>query len=79
MHQTIEIDLMKTQPRAFRTSDWAEGSPSNRTMTLSTQQEWFIHNAVNVFEWPGLEPNKIFLEKPENVRLPPPNLTKLQR
>ncbi len=37
MHQNIEIALMKPQSRAFRTSDWAEGSPSNMTMTLSTQ------------------------------------------
>ncbi len=43
--------LMKTQSRAFWTLDWAEGSPSNRTMTLSTQQEWFIHNAVNVLSY----------------------------
>jgi len=26
---------------------------------------------------PGIEPNKIFVEKPENVRLPPSNLTEL--
>ncbi len=42
----------------------AEGSPSNRTMTLSTQQEWIIDNSVNVFEWPsqslGLKPIKYF-------------------
>ncbi len=75
MHQNIE---MKTQSRAFRTSDWAEGSPSNRTMNLNTQQEWLIDNSVNVLEWPNhslsLTPIK-FLEKPENVRLPPSNLT----
>jgi hypothetical protein len=29
--------LMKTCSRALRTSDWSEGSPSNRTTTLSTQ------------------------------------------
>ncbi len=80
MHQNIEIALMKTQSRAFRTSDLAEGLPSNRTLTLSTQQEWLIHNAVNVFEpQAGLETNQIFLEKPENVRLPPSNLTELER
>ncbi len=41
----------------------AEGSPSNRTMDLNTQQEWLIHNAVNVLEWPshmGLNPIKYF-------------------
>ncbi len=44
---------MKTQSRAFRTSDWAEGSPFNRTMILKTQQEWVIDNSVNVLEWPS--------------------------
>ncbi len=28
---------------------------------------------------PELEPSKIFLEKPENVRMPPYNLTELER
>ncbi len=75
---------MKTQSRAFRTSDWAEGSSSNSAMTPSTQQEWLIDNSVNVFEWPSqslgcLEPNQIILEKPENVCLPPSNLTELER
>ncbi len=28
----------------------AEGSPSNKTMTLNTQQEWLIGNSVNVLE-----------------------------
>ncbi len=28
---------------------------------------------------PGIEPNQIFLEKPENVCLPPSNLTELER
>ncbi len=45
--------LMKTKSRAFRTSDWAEGSTSKRTMTLSTQQQWLIDNSVNVLEWPS--------------------------
>ncbi len=53
-----------TQSRAFRTSDWAENSPSNRTMNLNTQQERLIDNSVNVFEWPrqslGLNPIEYF-------------------
>ncbi len=64
MHQNIEIALMKTQSRAFRTSDWAEGSPSNRTMDLNTQQKWLKGNSVNVLEWPShrlvLNPVKYF-------------------
>ncbi len=42
MHQNTEIALMKTQSRAFRTSDWAGRFTFNRTMTLSTRQEWII-------------------------------------
>jgi len=53
MHQNNKIALMKTQSREFRTSDWAEVLPSNRTMDLNTQEEWLIHNAVNFFEWPS--------------------------
>ncbi len=64
VHQNIEIVFMKTQSRAFRSSEWAEASPSNRTMTLNTQQEWLIDNSVNVLEWPshslGLNPIKYF-------------------
>ncbi len=67
--KNIEIALMKTQSRAFRTSDWAEGLPSNRTVTLSTQQEWLIDNSVNVLEWPshtlGLNPIKYFWRNTE--------------
>ncbi len=46
---------MKTQSRAFRTSDWAECSPSNRTMDLNTQQEWLIDNPWVVQPQPELE------------------------
>ncbi len=75
--------LMKTQSRAFRASNWAEGLPSNRTMTLNTQQEW-LKGQLCKCPWvaqpqPGLEPNQIFLEKHENVHLPPSNLTELER
>ncbi len=37
MQLNTEISLMKTWFRAFRTSDWAESSPSNMTITLRTQ------------------------------------------
>ena len=53
--KSTEISLMKTWSRALRTSEWSEGSPSNRTMTLSTQcsvhctvrtmQEWLRDNS----------------------------------
>ena len=32
----VQRSLMKICSRALRTSDWGEGSPSNRAMTLST-------------------------------------------
>ncbi len=70
---------MKTQSRAFRTSDWAEGLPSNRTVTLSTQQEWTYRQLCEC-PWvaqpqPGLECNQTFLEK---LEMPPSNLTELE-
>ena len=37
MEQRTEIYLIKTWPRVLRTSDLAEGTPSNRTIILSTQ------------------------------------------
>ncbi len=37
MQLNTEIALMKTWFRALRTSDWAESSPSNMTITLRTQ------------------------------------------
>ncbi len=37
MGQSTEISSMKTCSTELRTSDWAEDSPSNMTMTLSTQ------------------------------------------
>ncbi len=37
MQLNTEISLMKTWFRALRTSDWAESSPSNMTITLRTQ------------------------------------------
>ena len=45
---------MKTWFRVLRTSDWAEGSPSNRTMhTAKTTQAWLRDSSVNVLEWPS--------------------------
>ena len=33
----MQISLLKTWSRALKTLDWADDSPSNRTVTLSTQ------------------------------------------
>ncbi len=83
MHQIIEIALMRTQSRAFRTSDWAEGSPSNRTVTLNTQQTWLIDNSVNVLEWPshslGLNPTKYFWRNMKMWICPHPTCQSLRR
>jgi hypothetical protein len=35
----VKRSLMKTCSRALRTSDWGESSPSNRSTTLSTQED----------------------------------------
>ncbi len=46
----------------------------------STLQEWLLDNCkCPSVAQPGIEPNQIFLEKPENVCLPPSNLTELER
>ena len=47
---------MTTCSKALRTSDWGEGSPSNRTMTLSTQPRqcrsgFGTSDLINVLEW----------------------------
>jgi hypothetical protein len=51
--------LMKTHAKAIRTSDWAKGSPSNRTRALSTQptQEWLREMSLNILDWPNLSPD----------------------
>ncbi len=83
MHQNIERALMKTQSRAFRTSNWAEGSPSNWTMTPNHTAR-VAYRQLCECPWvaqpqPGLEYNQIFLEKPENVHLPHPTWQSLRR
>ena len=69
----VQRSLMKTCSRALRTSDWGEGSSSNRTTTLSTQQDnaGVASEQVSECNWlalaePGLEPHQRFLERPEN-------------
>ncbi len=61
----------------------AGGSPSNRTMTLITQQEWLIDNAVNVLEWPshslGLNPIKYFWRNLKMCVCPHPTWQSLRR
>ena len=59
----VQRSLMKTCSRALMTSDWGEGSPSNRTKTLSTAktaQEWLWDKSLNYLEWltqsPDLNP-----------------------
>ena len=60
--QSAEISLIKTWLRVVRTSDWAEGSPSNRTdndtkHTAKTVHEWLRDNSVNVLDWPSQSPD----------------------
>jgi len=53
------------------TSDWAEGSPSNKTMTLSTQlkgQRSGFRTTLDHLDWPGQspKPSGASLERPEH-------------
>ena len=52
MEQSTERYLMKTCSRALRTSDWGEGSPSNRTTTQAHRQENAGVASGQVFECP---------------------------
>ena len=67
MEQSTDISLRKTWSRALRTSDWAEGSPSN---------------SVNVLEWPSQIPDLNLIEhlwRDLKMAVHPSNLTKLER
>ncbi len=56
--------LNKNPVQSIQNFRQAEGLPSNRTVTLNTQQEWLIDNSVNVLQWPShslsLNPIKYF-------------------
>ena len=62
----VQIFLKNTWSRALRTSDWAEGPPSKRTMTLSTQPpllEWMsLSGTARALTWTQLND----LWRPEN-------------
>ena len=70
---------MKTCSKALRTSDWAEGSPSNRTMT------WLWDKSLIVLEWPRQSPDMKPIQHPSRdlkiavQRHSPSNLTELER
>uniref|UniRef100_A0AAZ3RLA5 Tc1-like transposase DDE domain-containing protein n=1 Tax=Oncorhynchus tshawytscha TaxID=74940 RepID=A0AAZ3RLA5_ONCTS len=79
---------MKTCSRALRTSDWGEGSPSNRTKTLSTQPRQCrsgFGTSLNVLEWPSkiLDLNPVeYLWRDLKIAVyqhSPSNLTELER
>ena len=60
MVQSRKISLRKTWSRAFKSSDWAKGSPSNRTVTLSNQPRQCrsgLGTTLNVLEWPSQSPD----------------------
>ena len=80
---------MKTCSRALMTSDWSEGSPSNRTATskdtAKPTQEWLRDKSLNVLEWPGQSPDLNPIEhlwrdlKIAVQRRSPSSLTELER
>ncbi len=88
MRPSTGISWTKTFSRVLRTSDWAEGLPSNKTMTLSTQlnNEGVASQQLRDCSWmaqpePWLKPNWASLERPKmavHQRLPS-NLTELER
>ena len=67
--------MTRTCSRAVVTSDWVEGSPSNRTMTVS----------LNVLEWPSQSPDLNPIKhlwrdlKMAVQQSSPSNLTELER
>ncbi len=72
--QVQGISWTKTFSRVLRTSDWAEGLPSNKTMTLSNTakitKEW-ASQQLRDCSWmaqpePWLKPNWASLERPKN-------------
>ena len=88
MEQSTERSLMKTCSRVLRTTDWGEGSPSNRTTTLSTQPRQSrsgFGTSLNVLEWPSQIPNLnpiVYLWRDLKIAMQqhsPSNLTELER
>ena len=57
---------MKTYSSALRTSDWGEGSPSNRTIspkpTAKATQKWLQDKSLNVLEWARQSPDLNLIE-----------------
>ncbi len=89
MRPSTGISWTKTFSRVLRTSDWAKGLPSNKTMTpkhtAKITKEWLHNNSVTVLEWPSQSPNLNPIEHlwrdlkmAVHQRLPS-NLTELER
>ncbi len=61
MRPSTGISWTKTFSRVLRTSDWAKGLPSNKTMTpkhtAKITKEWLHNNSVTVLEWPSQSPD----------------------
>ncbi len=84
MHQNIEILSLNENPIQSIQNVWLgrrftfqQDSDPEHTATMAYTQccecPWVAQPQ------PGLETNQIFLEKPENIRLPPSNLKELER
>ncbi len=84
MHQNIEMKTLKENQvqgiqnlRLGKRFTFQQDSDPKHTARVAYRQ---LCECIWVAQpLPELEPNHIFLEKPENVHLPPTNLTELER
>ena len=89
MGPSTEISWKKTSSRVLWTSDWAEGSPSNKyndpKHTAKITKEWLRNNSVTILDWPSQSPDLNPIEhlwrdlKMAVHQRSPSNLTELER